>query len=209
MRPKTVTITLAVDRDGIAAAQQLVGAGNLTLNGALASGGTWTSTTAQQIGIYSAGNLSARTFTVTGTGYDTNGRYQASMTEDVTGPNNSTVETTKYFLTISTVASDGAVGSDVEVGPVDEAVSQIIPVNRLTDFSIGLQAVVSGTINYDGEYTMGNPQSTDTLTWAAATNMDDATASATSAINASIQAVRIRANSGSNAGAVTFTVLCR
>lgn len=208
MKPKSVTLTLAVDRDGICAAQTLGGAGNLTINGALASGGAWSSSTAQQIGLYSAADLSALTFTVYGTGYNSSGRYSASLSDAVTGPNAGTVETTSYYLTVSRVAASGAVGSNVEVGPVDEAVSQIIPVNRHADFSTGLQTVVSGTINYDTEYTMGDVQGSATLTWAPATNMDDATASATSAVNAGFQAVRVRANSGSDAGAVTLNVVC-
>lgn len=208
MKPKSVTLTLAVDRDGICAAQQAAGAGDLTIDGALASGGAFSQSTAQQVGIYSAGNLSARTFTVYGTGYDSSGRYSASLSDAVTGPNNSTVETTSYYMTVSRVAVSGAVGSDVEVGPVDEAVSQIIPINRHAEFSTGLQTIVSGTINYDVEYTMCDVQGAGTLAWAPATNMDDATASATSAINAAHQAVRVRANSGSDTGAVTLKVVC-
>lgn len=208
MRPKSVTLTLAVDRDGICAAQTTGGAGDLTINGALASGGAYSSSTAQQIGIYSAANLSALTFTVYGTGYDSSGRYSTSIAEAVTGPNNSTVETTSYMLTVSRVAVSGAVGTNAEVGPVDEAVSQIIPINRHAEFSTGLQTIVSGTINYDVEYTMCDVQGTSTLTWAPATNMDDATASATSAINAAHQAVRVRANSGNDTGAVTLKVVC-
>ena len=208
MRPKSVTLTLAVDRDGICAAQTTAGAGDLTINGALASGGAYSRSTAQQIGVYSAADLSALTFTVYGTGYDSSGRYSASLSDAVTGPNNSTTETTSYYLTVSRVAVSGAVGTNAEVGPVDEAVSQIIPVNRHADFSTGLQTVVSGTINYDTEYTMGDVQGTSALTWAPATNMDDATASATSAINSAIQAVRVRANSGSDAGAVILNVVC-
>lgn len=208
MRPKSVTLTLAVDRDGICAAQQAAGAGDLTIDGALASGGAFSQSTAQQVGIYSAGNLAGVTFTVYGTGYDSSGRYSASLSDAVTGPNNSTVETTSYYLMVSRVAVSGAVGSDVEVGPVDEAVSQIIPINRHAEFSTGLQTIVSGTINYDVEYTMCDVQGTSTLTWAPATNMDDATASATSAINAAHQAVRVRANSGNDAGAVTLKVVC-
>lgn len=210
MRPKTVTLTLAVDRDGICAAQQAAGAGDLTIDGALASGGAFSQSTAQQVGIYSAGNLAGVTFTVYGTGYDSSGRYSASLSDAVTGPNNSTVETTSYYMTVSRVAVSGAVGSDVEVGLVDEAVSQIIPINRLTDFSMGLQTVVSGTIDYDVEFTMRDVFDTSvTLTWAPATDMDGATASATSAINAGVQAVRVRSNSGSDTGAVSLTVLSK
>lgn len=106
-------IPAATDRDGIAEAQQLVGAGDLVLDGAGVSGGSYAAgfDGGRKITLYSAGNLSARTFTVTGTDKD-----GAAQTENLTGPNNSTVTGTKYFQTVTQIAVNGAVGSDVEAG---------------------------------------------------------------------------------------------
>ena len=78
----------AVDADGICASQTPLAAGNLTINGALASGGTVTLNAAQLITITSAGNDSGRTFTVYGT--DVEGDLQ---TEAVTGANAGTAPT--------------------------------------------------------------------------------------------------------------------
>lgn len=207
MRPKKITLTLAVDQDGICAAQTTGGAGNLTINGELTSSGAISRTTAQQVGIYSAGNLSALTFTVYGTGYDSNGRYSASLADAVTGPNNSQVETTSYYLSVSRVAVSGAVGTNVEVGLVDEALSQIIPINAHAYFPTALQTTVSGTVNYDVEGTVFDVFDTSvTLAYQPATDMVGATAAAWSAIDAEASAVRARINSGSDGGVLTLTV---
>lgn len=105
-------VPIALDRDGICAAQQAAGAGYLTINGVRASGGTVALDCSRAVTIYSAGNLSALTFRVEGTDYYSG----AFMREDVTGPNNSTVATDKAFGTIRRIYVSGAVASDVEVG---------------------------------------------------------------------------------------------
>lgn len=100
-----------LDRDGIATAQTTAGAADLTIDGALASGGVATMGNQQIVGIYSGGNLSALTFTVYGT--DRNGN---SITEAITGPNTTTVSSTKNFYKVTRVAASGAVASAVEIG---------------------------------------------------------------------------------------------
>lgn len=106
-------IPAATDRDGICQAQQTGGAGALTLNGAGVSGGLYSAgfDGGRKITVYSAGNLSARTFTVTGTDWT-----GAAQSEEITGPNATTATGTKYFQTVTGVSVDGAVGTDVEVG---------------------------------------------------------------------------------------------
>lgn len=106
-------IPAATDRDGIGAAQQRTGSGALLVNGAATSGGAYSAgfDGGRLITIYSGGNLSARTFTVTGTDKD-----GAAQTENFTGPNNSTVTGTKYFQTVSAWSVDGTIASDAECG---------------------------------------------------------------------------------------------
>lgn len=115
----------AADRNGIAEAQTLVGAGNLTLDGALASGGVATLDVPRHISLYSAGNISAVTFVVTGTD-----RFGNAITEAITGPNATTVKGAKNFQTVTQIAADGAVGSDVEAGSADEAETAWFPLNH-------------------------------------------------------------------------------
>ncbi len=118
-KPKTkikdfgTNVPSATDRDGLSLAQQRVGAGVLLLNGTAISGGTFTCpfSGGRLVTIYSAGDLSARTFTVTGTDKD-----GVAITNDIAGPNNTTTTGTKYFHTISSISSNGTVGSNVEAG---------------------------------------------------------------------------------------------
>jgi hypothetical protein len=95
-----------------------------------------------QVGIASTGNLSGVNFTVTGT--DQNG---LPLSETIAGPNNNTVETAGYFRTVTSVSVDGAVGTDVTVGTVDEFSTATIPVDIYCDQTT-IAANISGTINY-------------------------------------------------------------
>lgn len=147
----TVTLTMATaDRDGIAAAQQLVGAGNLTLDGVLAG----TLDVPRHLSVYCAGDISGVTFTVTGTD-----RFGNAITEDIVGPDTTpdTTKGTKNFKTVSQVAADGAVGTDVEVGSADEAESQWVPHNMYAGTAT-IQALLSSGANmtYAVQHTLAN-----------------------------------------------------
>lgn len=103
--------TTALDADGVCQSQTPSGAGNLTINGAQASGGVASFTAARQITIASSSNISNRTFTITGT--DAAGNVQV---ETITGPNNTTVTTTGYFKTVTQIAISGAAAGALTVG---------------------------------------------------------------------------------------------
>ena len=93
----------------IAALQTLGGAGNMTLTGAAATfGGTGSS---QKVSLTSGGNISAVTFTITGT--DSKG---AAQSETLTGPNANTVFSTKFYNTVTQIAADAAVGTNTSAG---------------------------------------------------------------------------------------------
>lgn len=204
MRLKQFDIDPAnVDRDGIAEAQQLVGAGNLTLNGALADLGTAgqfdigdsysSGVGGVQIGVYSAGNLTAVTFTITGKDQD-----GFAITEDVAGPNNDTTETTKYFSQVTQIAADGAVGSDVEVGTVDEVITKTIPVDRASNVACAMGVTVTGTINYTVQETLDPVQSTaevQAAQWHNLSALASKTASLLSVGTVGVNAIRLMVNS--------------
>ena len=105
------TAPTAADRDGVCVAQQLAEAGNLVIAGALAAGGIATFGEQQRVTLYSAGDLSGITFTVYGTT-----TFGDSISEAVTGPNNTTVSTTANFKRVTRVAASAVVGTNVEVG---------------------------------------------------------------------------------------------
>lgn len=102
--------------NGVALSQSRGSAGNLTINGSLATAGVATFDVARRVGIISSGNDSALSFTITGT--DRNGRAQ---TEILLGANVGTVQTKRDFLTVSNVATSGATAANVTVGTTGTA----------------------------------------------------------------------------------------
>lgn len=166
MRPKSITLSGAVlDRNGISLAQTTAGAANLTITGALASGGVATLDIPRHVGIYSAGDISSITFTVTGTD-----RTGATITETITGVNATTVNGNKNFKTVTRVAASAAVETNVEVGTTNEFDSQVIPVNhRAPSISYSCNPTVAGAFTYEVKYTLDNPWGSgfdeSTATW--------------------------------------------
>ena len=98
---------IADDPDGVSASASISlssGVASATIGGALAAGGAVNFTThagseqPRKVTITAGGNESGRTFTVTGTDY-----LGSAQVEAITGPNNATVSTTKYFNTVTSV----------------------------------------------------------------------------------------------------------
>ena len=168
IKPKRVFFTpYTPDVDVICLAQQAAGAGSLLLNGAavvhgVASFGT-AETEYQEVGyqlcLVSTGNLSGVNFTVTGTDAEGN-----ALSEIIAGPNNNTVETTGYFKTVTSITVDGAVGTNVTIGTVDEFVTKPIPVDIYCDMTT-LDVDVSGTINYTSQFCYQRPTAGETPVW--------------------------------------------
>ena len=135
--------TQALDADGISTAATLSGSGNLTINGALASGGSCTFDAGRIVTILSAGNDSGDTFTVTGT--DVNGDAQ---TEDITGANAGTATGTKYFKTVTQIAIDGASAGNVSAG-VNASAGDVIFAGRSRLKGVfTVNSATAGTINF-------------------------------------------------------------
>lgn len=103
------------DIDGILASSTPSGAGTLTLDGALVSDSIVTLTSQREILIYSSGNDSGVTFTVTGKDY-----HGTAVTETITGPNATTVYSTKTYKTISSIAISGAGTGSISIGQVGD-----------------------------------------------------------------------------------------
>src|SRR5688500_12081268 len=96
----SITVQLAAaDADGICKTQTPLAAGNLTINGDLASGGVATiatANTARQVIITSAGNDSGRTFTIYGT--DAAGN---TFSEALTGASGGAATSVAHFRTVT------------------------------------------------------------------------------------------------------------
>jgi hypothetical protein len=150
--------TVGLDRDGLAASQHTTANVAMTLNGALSSGGTYTAgdgidvRVGHLIGVYSSANISSDIFTIVGTDPD-----GIAQTETVTGVNASTVFTTKYFYTVTSVKNDTTEGTNnVEVGIGSTLATQRIPIEaRSSGWKVGCGLTVpSGTISVTLQATM-------------------------------------------------------
>lgn len=105
----------AYDADGLAAAQQLGGAGDLTLNGALISAGAWSSGHAnvyRGITMYCAGDMSGVKFKV----HYTNVLGVATDSGWVSGANAGSKTMLSSAIGVSRIEADAAVGTDVTFG---------------------------------------------------------------------------------------------
>jgi hypothetical protein len=105
-------VPVALDADGICAQQTLAAAGNATLNGALASGGTVTLDVPRNVIIDAAGAATA-VLTITGTDV-----YGIPMSEAITLNGTTAVAGAKAFKTITSIAASAA-ATDFFVGTGD------------------------------------------------------------------------------------------
>ena len=214
MRRIEINMDLAdVDDDGVFQNQTLGGAGNFTLNGAGVTSGEWVTPDlfAKKIGFTSTGNISGVNFTVSG--YQDKNKTIA-ISETIAGPNNNTVETTNYFYSIQSISASGAVGTNTKAGPVDEAISQIIPIKRSysdrSERQVGLTFIVTGTINYTIQQTNDDIQSLTDRTFNWLNQDDSALVNATTSKNGNYivvpQAMRVKINSYSSGAELLIQV---
>ncbi len=199
-----------VDADGLAQAQSPSGAGNLTLNGALISGGTYTAGDgdgARQLSVLSAADDTGRTLTVTGT--DADGRAQ---TEEITPANAGTKEGTKYFRTVSSVAIDAASAGNLSVGTVDELVSPTYPLNRHSTAGALAQIDITGTIDVTVQVTADDIQNVssdqESIPWVSTqdTGLVTITADDLGSLDVGATACRLVVNSHSSGGEVQMYI---
>lgn len=109
------TITpAALATAAVCAIQTVSAAGNLTINGTRASGGTATLDVPRAVTITADGNESGRNFTVTGKDV-----YGVSLVWTTTGPNAAATTSPKMFKTVTAVAIDTASAGTVAVGMGD------------------------------------------------------------------------------------------
>lgn len=154
MRPKRWTFTLAaLDADGYVASANV---------NSVAVGGSYTIRSAathpgdgcgHPVTVYSAGDITGTVFTITGV--DPEGR---SISEDITGLNNDTATSTKYFSNVtSVVRKSGATGAVAfVVGYTAVAVTPIVPVSPYDHNGPLLGVDIGGTVTFSGQTTNGN-----------------------------------------------------
>lgn len=116
--------TVALDADGISVAAAVGNNAALVIGGALASGGAVALSHGRVVTILSAGDDSAKSFTVVGT--DVNGD---SQTESITGANAGTATGAAYFLTIASITAVGNPAGNVSAG-VNASAADVIFAGR-------------------------------------------------------------------------------
>ena len=147
------------DDNGISVNATLAGAGNLTIGGALADGGSVTLVNARNVIITSAGDDSGDTFTVTGT--DETG---AAQTEVITGADTGVATGTSYFTTITQIAASGASAGNVKAGTGTAVAAPIFRGSlRLRNFYF-VNKATAGTISFnEGSATGSNRMKFNTI----------------------------------------------
>jgi len=185
------------DPDGICEAQTPAGAGNMSLNGALVSGGVATMDYARRLVIASDGNESGVTFTITSTDPD-----GYTVSEVITGPNATSVESTIYCGDVAQIAISGAGTGNITIGTVDEICSQTIPLDSRSESVARLNVDVTGTIDFTVQQTFDDVQvngqsAHQNAQWLNISALATKTADTTSEATQSATAVRFIVNSHS------------
>ena len=111
VKSKTFLNSLSASTTSIAAAQTTSGADNLSLAAAAGTGAFHDTDQASAITLTSTGNISGVNFTITGTDIAGN-----ALSEVLAGPNNNTVTSTKFYNTVTQIATNGAVGTNTSAG---------------------------------------------------------------------------------------------
>ncbi|MHB0785570.1 hypothetical protein [Bradyrhizobium sp. 5.13L] len=130
-----ISLGSTFDQTSVCQPQTTSGAGNLVINGYLAVGGRVDYLWKQELVMYSAGNLSGITFTITGVGRD--GQPQ---TDTMAGPTAGAFAfSNKHWLSITQVSASAAVTSAVSVGSrtIASMASTVENVQLFSDHLVG------------------------------------------------------------------------
>lgn len=195
---RLITLTLpAAVANGISLAQNRGTAGALTITGSLASGGVANLVTSQRVVIAGSSDNSLINFTIVGTG--TNGLAQ---TETLAGPNNNIVNTVHDFLTVTSVTSSAGYTGNVTVGTGAIGSSAPFCVDPYVNpQSLGIDTVVTGTVNYNIEFTSADLSplwnlNTSTPSWWQIFGFNGVTTGAFGKLDQPATMARITINSG-------------
>lgn len=216
--PVRKSLTLAAaDADGIAKSQTPAGAGALTLNGDLISGGVYTADVARRIIVVTVSNESSKTVTITGTNID-----DIAQVETMTGPNATTGVSTKDFKTVTSVVVSAAFTGAVTIGTNGKASTAWIVLDpsdiygrHHTGVALSVELTSGASLNFTVEHTFDDVQdltfissgtSTITVFANSSTALASATANADGGYIVSPIAVRLTINTFTS-GTATITVV--
>ena len=157
MQTRYITQTLkASSATAICASQTPATAGNILINGGLATSGVATLDTARQVLFTFTGNESGHSFIV----YGTSGSGQLQQ-ESLAGQNGGTLATVNNFKTVTNISISAAATAAITVGTNGVGASDWQIVNaEISPIHIALSVLVTGTVNYTVQYTMEDPSGT-------------------------------------------------
>lgn len=194
MRPKRFDLDPAnVDPNGLCAA--ITGAGPWTIADDEFVANSASDGIAHQLNLTSTADLHLITITLTGTDAD-----DLALTEAVTGPNNTTVESSGYFKTLTGVSASATLGANtLDIGWVDEIASKTIPINYVGQIAATIAVDVTGTVDFTVQETFDDIQQTNTAVqsaqWLSITALATKTADTISTASVGATAIRMLFNS--------------
>lgn len=187
----------------IATSQTPGGAGNITLDGALAVGGVIPQQElAYIVSQASVSDESGKTFTITGTNAD-----GAPQTEDLTGANATTVVSTKFWRSISSISVSAATTGAITVGTPNTtlcAVTPTFPVDINKNYTT-VAADIGGTINFTLQKAYERPTAGETPNWI--TLQAAGTVDVQATVTGPVGAVRAQINSYTNNATLALSIL--
>lgn len=211
MRPIQQNLAFnAAVANSIATAQTPAQNADLTLDGALVSGGVATLLNPGKVTLTSTDDFSAVTFTVYG--MDASG---VSVVDIITGPNNTTVTGVVVFETITQIATDAPAGLTTETVSAGNASVgygatgwwplDIYTPNQVTTISAN---ILTGTATYSVEYTNEDPFDTTITQLAVAHPVAALTGASTDQTAFTTTLMRaVRFNIASGTGTIRATVV--
>lgn len=154
--------------------------------------------------ITSAGNDSAKTFTVRGT--DWNGR---TISETVTGANAGIAQSAYDYKTVTYVAISAAAAGAVKVGTNGVASSRPLILDSFANAPTAIQTDVTGTVSYTVQQSLDNPAKVGyaSMTWVDHPDTNVVAATADKQANYAYVPVATRLLLNSGTGSVKYTVI--
>lgn len=202
----TLTLAAAVT-NGIALSQSLGAAGNLTINGSLATAGVATFDVARYVGITSAGNDSGISWTITGTD-----RYGRPQSEVLAGGNATVVQSQKNYLTVTKIAGSGATASTVTAGSTASGSSAPCVLDTFvnpSNYGVGIEITGTVTTSIEGCITDLTPSwdlANNSPVWYTVANASSVSASQQFTITGPFTMLRLTTISGTGTAVARLVV---
>jgi len=208
MNPIVVTVgsLAAASANNIALSQSPAVAGNITLNGALVVAGVAVLDKARRVLLTTAADETTKTFTVTGTNWAGD-----TISEVITGVNNSTAASVLSYKTVTSIAASAATAGAITFGTNGVADSPWVRLDSWANPTVAIQCTVSGTVNYTVQQTMDDPNSPtnpvvpSAMTWVSSADTAVVAATATKASSFTVAPSWARVLLSSGDGSVTTT----